>query len=120
MKSFILIALAALSVCLSVADQESHTSSVGEQQPGDWVMFSFENTAYPIPNSRRRHTVQVQLPSSAQVNYVTFEDKDPSSGGFVSYIGGFANNHITVMIQSQWGGGFDFVTDIWGQDPESQ
>nr|XP_049691932.1 uncharacterized protein LOC126053568 [Helicoverpa armigera] len=119
MKSSILIVLAALAVCLSVADQESHISSVGNQKPGDRLLWRFENVAVGIPDVRQRIMAQVQLSNTIKVNYVTFEDKDPSSGGFVSYMGGFANNHLTVMLQSQWDGGFHFITDLYGQDSAS-
>uniref|UniRef100_A0A2A4J459 Uncharacterized protein n=1 Tax=Heliothis virescens TaxID=7102 RepID=A0A2A4J459_HELVI len=122
MKSYILIALlAVLSVCLGAAVQRSQLPiTVGVAQPGDWVLTRNENRANPQPNFVSQITVQNTLHPKYKINFITFMDQDPSQGGFVSFVGGLGTNDIIIRITSQRGGGFHFITDLWGQDTTEQ
>ena len=122
MKSFILIALSAvLSVCLGAAVQQSRrVITAGVAQPGDWALIMNENEAIPLPNFVSHITMQNILHPTYKVNFIKFMDQDPSQGGFVSFVGGLGTNDIIFRITSQVGGGFHFITDLWGQDTTEQ
>uniref|UniRef100_A0A2A4J2X7 Uncharacterized protein n=1 Tax=Heliothis virescens TaxID=7102 RepID=A0A2A4J2X7_HELVI len=122
MKSCILIALlAVLSVCLGAAVQRSQPpASVGVAQPGDWVLWRSESMAVPLPDIITQRTTEIQLHPKYRVNRITFADQDPSQGGFVSFVGGLGTNVIVYRLTSQRGGGFHFITELWGQDTTEQ
>lgn len=106
-------------VC-NLFDRRSHLWILGEKQPEDqllwkdvvsmkakWFQFVEMDLEYP----RRIEQLENQI-----INYIVAYDQYQNGfGGYVTLVdGGFGDRFVILHVRSQWGHGFNFRIEIYG------